>query len=107
MSIWMQRNNVATTCTASMHVTIIAPLREALDAFRGARELPPVPNQGAFPAFRFTHASAEVTLLRGGVGKASAAMVAQHAVDRFAPDYLLMTASAAASATAWRWTMSW
>ena len=48
-----------------------------------------------------------MTLLRGGVGKASAAMVAKHAVDRCAPDYLLMTASAAASATAWRSTMSW
>ena len=74
-----------------MNVTIIAALQEELDAFRGAHELTPLPNQGAFPAFRFAHASAEVTLQRGGVGKASAAMVAQHAVDRFAPDYLLMT----------------
>ena len=74
-----------------MNVTIIAALQEELDAFRGAHELAPAADRGAVPAFRFAHGAAGVTLLRGGVGKASAAMVAQYAVDRFRPDYLLVT----------------
>ena len=74
-----------------MNVTIIAALQEELDAFRGAHQLAPVPDGGAVPAFRFPYGAADVTLLRGGVGKVSAAMGAQYAVDRFRPDYLLMT----------------
>ena len=74
-----------------MNITIIAALQEELDAFRGAHDLTPVSDGPPAPAFRFRFGAAEVMLLRGGVGKASAAMVAQHAVDRFAPDYLLMT----------------
>ena len=74
-----------------MNVTIIAALQEELDAFRGAHDLNPVSGGGPFPAFRFRDAGAEVTLLRGGVGKASAAMVAQYAVDHYRPDYLVMT----------------
>ena len=74
-----------------MNVTIIAALQEELDAFRGAHDLTPVSTSGLFPAFRFRHRAADVTLLRGGVGKANAAMVAQYAVDHFRPDYLIMT----------------
>ena len=74
-----------------MNVTIIAALQEELDAFHGAHDLTPFGEPGPFAAFRFRHGAAVVTLLRGGVGKASAAMVAQYAVDRLAPDYLVMT----------------
>ena len=74
-----------------MNVTIIAALEEELEAFRDAHEITPVSEQDPFRAFRFAHRAAEVTLLRSGVGKASAAMVAQYAVDHFRPDYLLMT----------------
>ncbi len=74
-----------------MNVTIIAALQEELDAFRGAHDLTPGSKQGPFPSFRFRYDAADVTLLRGGVGKASAAMVAQYAVDHFAPDCLVMT----------------
>lgn len=74
-----------------MNVTIIAALQEELDAFRGAHHLTPVSEGGAIAAFRFRHGAARVTLLRSGVGKASAAMYAQYAVDHFRPDYLLMT----------------
>lgn len=74
-----------------MNVTIIAALQEELDAFRGAHDLAPVSEGPPAPAFRFRFGAADVTLLRGGVGKANAAMVAQYAVDRFRPDYLLMT----------------
>ena len=74
-----------------MNVTIITALQEELDAFRGAHALSPVSEPGPVPAFRFRYAAADVTLLRSGVGKASAAMVAQYAVDHFRPDYLVMT----------------
>ena len=74
-----------------MNVTIVVALQEELDAFHGARDLASVPEPGPAPAFRFRYGAAEVTLLRGGVGKASAAMVAQYAIDRFAPGYLIMT----------------
>ena len=74
-----------------MNVTIITALQEELDAFRDAHYLTSVSTPGPVPAFQFRCAAADVTLLRGGVGKVSAAMVAQHAVDHFRPDYLLMT----------------
>ena len=74
-----------------MNVTIITALQEELDAFRGAHELTPVSEEGPAPSFRFRYGTAYVTLLRGGVGKASAAMVAQYAVDHFRPEYLVMT----------------
>ena len=74
-----------------MNVTIIAALKEELDAFRSAHDLTPVSKLGPFAAFRFRHRAIDVTLLRCGVGKANAAMVAQYAVDQFEPDYLIMT----------------
>jgi 5'-methylthioadenosine/S-adenosylhomocysteine nucleosidase len=74
-----------------MNVTIITALQEELDAFRAAHDLTPVANPGPVPAVQFRTAGADVTLLRGGVGKVSAAMGAQYAVDRFRPDYLVMT----------------
>ena len=74
-----------------MNVTVIAALKEELDAFRGAHDLTPVTESGLLPAFRFRHDTADVTLLRCGVGKAYAAMATQYAVDHFGPDYLIMT----------------
>ena len=74
-----------------MKVTIIAALAEELEAFRGAHELTAVAAEGPFEAFRFPHGGTEVTLVRCGVGKVSAAMVAQYAVDHFRPDCLMVT----------------
>ena len=79
-----------------MNVTIIAALREELDAFRRAHDLTPVPPAGPAAAFRWRHGAADVTVLHSGVGKASAAMVAQYAVDHFRPDYLIVTGIAGA-----------
>lgn len=74
-----------------MNVTIIAALQEELGAFRRARDLAPVSPRGPFTALRWRHGAAEVTVLHSGVGKVSAAMVAQYAVDHFRPDYLIVT----------------
>ena len=79
-----------------MNVTIIAALREDLDAFRRAHELTPMPPRGPFTAFRWRHAAADVTVLHSGVGKVGAAMGAQYAVDHFRPDYLIATGIAGA-----------
>ena len=84
----------------AMNVTIIAALQEELDAFRRAHDLSPVPRRGPFTAARWRHGAAgvavDVTVLRSGVGKVSAAMVAQYAVDHFRPDYLIVTGIAGA-----------
>ena len=79
-----------------MRVTIIAALQEELDAFRHAHDLEPVPRRGPFTAFRWRLGVADVTVLHSGVGKVSAAMVAQYAVDHFRPDYLIVTGIAGA-----------
>ena len=79
-----------------MNITIIAALREELDAFRRTYDLTPVPARGPVTAFRWRHAAADVTVLHSGVGKVSAAMVAQYAVDHFRPDYLIVTGIAGA-----------
>ena len=79
-----------------MNVTIIAALQEELDAFRRGHDLAPVPARGPCTAFRWRHRAAEVTVLHSGVGKVSAAMVAQYAVDHFRPDYLIVTGIAGA-----------
>ena len=74
-----------------MRVTILAALQEEVDAFRGAHELLPVAGRAPFPGHRFRHGAIDALLLRTGVGKACAAMVAQYAVDRERPDCLLVT----------------
>jgi 5'-methylthioadenosine/S-adenosylhomocysteine nucleosidase len=74
-----------------MRVTILAALQEEVDAFRGAHELLPVAGPAPFAGHRFRHGASDVLLLRAGVGKACAAMVAQYAVDRERPDCLLVT----------------
>ena len=74
-----------------MRVTILAALQEEVDAFRGAYELLPAAGPAPFAGYRFRHGAIDVLLLRAGVGKASAAMVAQYAVDRGRPDFLLVT----------------
>ena len=79
-----------------MNITIIAALQEEVDAFRRAHDLIPVPPRGPCAAFRWRCGAADVTLLHSGVGKVSAAMVAQYAVDHFQPDYLVVTGIAGA-----------
>ena len=79
-----------------MNITIITALREELDAFRRAHHLTPAPPRGPVTAFRWRHAAADVMVLHSGVGKVSAAMVAQYAVDHFRPDYLIVTGIAGA-----------
>lgn len=74
-----------------MRITILAALQEEVDAFRGAHELRPLAAPAPFAGYRFRFAGSGVTLLRAGVGKASAAMVAQYAADRERPDYLIVT----------------
>lgn len=88
--------NTEAGVVGGMHVTIIAALEEELDAFRRAYETAPVRPRGPFPAFRWRHRAAEVMVLRSGIGKVSAAMAAQYAVDRFRPDYLIVTGIAGA-----------
>jgi 5'-methylthioadenosine/S-adenosylhomocysteine nucleosidase len=79
-----------------MNVTIIVALQEELDAFRCAHELTPAPRRGPFAAFQWCFRGTNVTVLQSGVGKVNAAMVAQFAVDRFGPDYLIVTGIAGA-----------
>lgn len=79
-----------------MNVTIMAALQEELDAFERVHDLAPVPPRGPFAALRWRHRNADVTVLHSGVGKVSAAMVAQYAVDHLQPDYLIVTGIAGA-----------
>lgn len=72
-------------------VLILAALDEEVEAFRGAHELTPVEEGTPFAAFRFRVSGAGAVLMRTGVGKAFAAMVAQRAIDRVRPDYLIVT----------------
>ena len=72
-------------------VAILAALDEELEAFRGAHRLAPVEAGTPFPAYRFRTGGVEAVLMRTGVGKAFAAMVAQRAIDRVRPDYLIVT----------------
>ena len=74
-----------------MQVTILAALREEVDAFRGAHDLTAAAGAAPFAGYRFQFGAADVLLMRAGVGKVSAAMVAQYAVDRARPDYLIVT----------------
>ena len=57
-------------------VAILAALDEELEAFRGAHRLVPVEEGTPFPAYRFRTGGVEAVLMRTGVGKAFAAMVA-------------------------------
>lgn len=66
-------------------------MQEELEAFRGAHELVPSGEAAPFAEFRFRAGGAEVVLMRSGVGKVMAAMVAQRAIDRVRPDYLIVT----------------
>lgn len=72
-------------------VAVLAALDEEIEAFRGAHELEPVERGTPFAAFRFRVGAVEAVLMRTGVGKAFAAMVAQRAIDRVRPDYLIVT----------------
>ena len=72
-------------------VVILAALDEELEAFAGAYELTPVEEGTPFAAFRFRTGGVDAVLMRTGVGKAFAAMVAQRAIDRARPDYLIVT----------------
>ena len=72
-------------------VVILAALDEELEAFAGAYELTPVEEGPPFAAFRFRTGGVDAVLMRTGVGKAFAAMVAQRAIDRARPDYLIVT----------------
>ena len=73
-----------------MQITILAALQEEIDAFRGTHHLEAV-GAAPFAGWRFQLGAARVLLMRAGVGKASAAMVAQYAVNHARPDYLLVT----------------
>ena len=72
-------------------VAVLAALDEEIEAFRGAHELEPVEEGTPFPAFRFRVGAVDAVLMRTGVGKAFAAMVAQRAIERVRPDCLIVT----------------
>ena len=72
-------------------VAVLAALDEEIEAFRGAYELEPIEEGTPFPAFRFRVGGVQAVLMRTGVGKAFAAMVAQRAIERVRPDCLIVT----------------
>ena len=72
-------------------VAILAAMQEELDAFRGAHELVRSGEAAPFAEYRFRAGAVDVVLMRSGVGKVMAAMVAQRVVDRARPDYLIVT----------------
>ncbi len=72
-------------------VAVLAALDEEIAAFRGAHELEPVEQGTPFPAFRFRVGAVDAVLMRTGVGKVFAAMVAQRAIERVRPDCLIVT----------------
>ena len=72
-------------------VAVLAALEEEIAAFRGAHTLTPVEEGTPFAAFRFRVGAVDAVLMRTGVGKAFAAMVAQRAIERVRPDYLIVT----------------
>ena len=79
-----------------MRISILAALKEEVDAFHGDHELLLAAGPAPCARYRFYYGGADVVLLRSGVGKASAAMAAQFAVDRERPDYLIVTGIAGA-----------
>ena len=72
-------------------VAVLAALDEEIEAFRGAHDLEPVEEGTPFAAFRFRVGAVDAMLMRTGVGKVFAAMVAQRAIERVRPDYLVVT----------------
>lgn len=72
-------------------VAVLAALDEEIEAFRGAHELKPVEEGTPFAAFRFRVGAVDAVLMRTGVGKVFAAMVAQRAIERVRPDHLIVT----------------
>ncbi len=72
-------------------VAVLAALDEEIEAFRGAHELKPVEAGTPFAAFRFRVGAVDAVLMRTGVGKVFAAMVAQRAIERVRPDHLIVT----------------
>ena len=72
-------------------VAVLAALDEEIEAFRGAHALTPVEEGTPFAAFRFRVGAVHAVLMRTGVGKVFAAMVAQRAIERIRPDCLIVT----------------
>ena len=72
-------------------VAVLVALDEEIEVFQRAHDLESVQEEAPFVAFRFRVGDVEAVLMRTGVGKAFAAMVAQRAIDRVRPDYLIVT----------------
>jgi len=72
-------------------VAILAAMKEEIEAFYSAHKLVLSCDSEPFTEFRFRAGSVDVVLVRSGVGKVMAAMVAQRVIDRVKPDYLIVT----------------
>ena len=73
-------------------VAVLAALDEEIEAFRGAYELEPIEEGTPFPAFQFRVGAVDAVLMRtGGSARRSRPWVAQRAIERMRPDYLIVT----------------
>ena len=74
-----------------MKITILAALKEEINSFRKTQEMRIVKNASPFIEYQFQFSKIDVSLMLTGVGKVSAAMVAQYAVNHTNPNYLIVT----------------
>ena len=72
-------------------VVILAAMKEEIEAFYSAHKLVPSCDPEPFKEFRFHSGNVDVVLVRSGVGKVMAAMVAQRVIDKVKPGYLIVT----------------
>lgn len=66
-------------------------MEEEIDAFRRIYEIVRSDDAAPFTEYRFRAGDVNVVLMRSGVGKVMAAMVAQRMIDRVHPDFLIVT----------------